>query len=674
MGAMVTKQAGHVDSAYTADSITALEGLEHIRLRPAMYIGSTGIAGLHHLLWEVVDNSVDEHLAGHGNRIEIELLDNAGFRVRDYGRGMPVDPMTSGVHQGKSAAEVILTVVNAGGKFDGEAYKTSGGLHGVGLKANTALSTRVELIVRRDGKKYAQNFSLKRSPKGDRPGVPDGPVEVIGRSTSAEQGTVLTSWSDLSCFTDDNGQPLAGFSRRMISERLENRCYVHPGLTFVLTDSRTGREPFTAEYHSENGLADLVTKLSSSRDPVCAPIRIVGGHDAEKMQIDVALTWAGYSETLIGYSNGVYNPGGGKHIEGMTKAITRAVNRYARDRNVLKEKEDNPTGADVRQGLIAVVAVLLTNPSYDSQSKNKLETVQAAGAVESVVYEQLSKWLEEHPSDAKRIAEKAASAMRDRLKSDEDRAADRALARKSPLRGSGLPDKLYDCQYTPKEAEPFGGSELFIVEGDSAGGSAVAARNPKTQAILPLRGKVLNVEEVSPAKIAKNAALATLIQSLGCGRGADFSLDKLRYTRVITLADADQDGGHIEALLITFFWRQMRELIEAGRLFVAQPPLYSTSDRDGKVYFRNDAAKDAYMAAHPNHKAHVGRMKGLGEQDWQELRDTTMSPASRTLLQITVDDAIAFDDLVSRLMGNSAQARLDWLLESSLENTNLGGN
>ena len=527
------------ERTYGADDITVMEGLDHVRKRPGMYIGSTGAAGLHHILWEVVDNAVDEHLGGFGTRIEVTLLADGGARVRDWGRGMPVDPMSSGAHKGKSAAEVILTVLNAGGKFDadGGAYKTSGGLHGVGLKAMTALSTRVELCVRRDGRIHTQSFTLAHTPKGLKPGVPSGPLRTAGKSDRSEQGTEITFWPDMSCFTDDQGQPLSGWSRRTITERLENRSYVHPGLTFAFTDERGDGEPFTAEFHSQNGLADLVAKLSSSREPICAPIKITGANPGEKMEVGVALGWnAGYAETMIAYSNGVANPGGGKHCEGLTRAVTRAVNRYARDKGVLREKDENPTGADVRQGMIAVISLLLSNPSYDSQSKNRLETVQAAGVVESIVYEHLGRWLEEHPADAKRIAEKAAAAMRERCKTDEDRKADKALARKNVFKGSALPDKLYDCQMTPKEAAQFGGTEVVLCEGDSAGGTLVSARQPATQAVLPLRGKLLNVEGQSASKIVANGVLSQMILTVGAGRGIDFDVSKMRYDRVILMS------------------------------------------------------------------------------------------------------------------------------------------
>ncbi len=661
-----------LEASYTADDIQALEGLEHVRLRPGMYIGSVGSSGLHHLLWEVVDNSVDEHLGGVGDRIEITLLADGGARVRDWGRGIPVDRMGSGPHKGRSALEVILTVLNAGGKFGGEksAYASpSGGLHGVGMKAVTALSSRLVARVFRDGQIHQQSFRLR----GDKPGVPDGPLEVVGKCRVADRGTEITFWPDLNCFTDDTGAHVTGFSRRTISERLENRSYVHGGLTFVLIDQRPGQDPTPHVFHSENGLTDLVGKLAQSRDPLCPPIRVRGARTDEQMLVDAAIAWgSGYAETLVGYSNGVVNPNGGRHVEGMTKAITRAVNRYARDRGVLKDKDDNPTGADVRQGLVAVVSLMLPDPSYDSQSKNRLETVSAAGAVESVVYEALTKWLEENPGPAKKIAEKATAAMRERKKSDEDRAADKSLARKSPLKGSGLPDKLYDCQLSPNAALTAGHrTELILVEGDSAGGTAVDARDPRFQAILPLRGKVLNVESASGPKIVANAALATLIKAIGAGRGADFDLDRMRYHDVVLLADADVDGEHITVLLITFFWRQMPDLVRGGRLLVAQPPLYATNTADGKLYLPNDAAKAAFLAEHPNHKAPWNRLKGLGEMDAADLT-TVLNPATRRVLQVTVEDAISLDDTLSRLMGDSARERLDWLLDSSLQDTNMG--
>ncbi len=651
--------------SYDAEDIQVLDGLEHVRLRPGMYIGSTGSAGLHHLLWEVIDNGVDEFMAGYGDRIDVTLIEDdrgaPGVVVRDNGRGLPIDPMTSGPHKGKSAAEVIVSVLNSGGKFaDDGAYKTSGGLHGIGIKATNALSTAFDVEVRRGGKVWAQSFRLR----GDQPAVPEGKLAVVGTCKAGDTGTQITFFPDLSIFVDDHGEHLTGFKASTIVERLENTSYVNPGLSLVFTDRRQGRDHTPQTFVSQRGIVDLVTKIGESRELVAPPISITGANEEAGMQVDVALAWSGSAtETVVGFSNSITNSGGGKHVEGMLKATTRAVNRYARDRGVLKEKEDNPTGADVRSGIVACVSLRLPNPAYDSQAKTTLTTPTASGVVESIVYEALTKWLDENPSRAKRIADKVVAAMRDRRKSDEVRAADKALARKTGLRSAGMPDKLYDCRLTPGQAENVGGTELLIVEGDSAGGTAVSARNPETQAVLPLRGKVLNVETANALKVAKNDALASLITTLGCGRGVDCDVDKLRYSRIVVLTDADVDGAHITVLLLNFFWRQMPEIVSAGRVFIAQPPLYSTIVRNEKIYLRDDAAKDAFLAANANHKAPFGRMKGLGEMDSAELRNTTVDPTKRNLLQVGVEDVLRLDRLFARLLGSKASERRAWLAE-----------
>lgn len=640
---------------YDARAIQVLEGLAAVRKRPGMYVGSSGGAGLHHLLWEAVDNGVDEFLAGFGTVIEVTLLADGGVKVRDYGRGMPVDPMGEGPHKGRSAAEVILTVLHAGGKFEDEYGASTGGLHGIGCKAITALSTRLDLVVRRDGRRWEQTFRLVDG----KPGVTDGPLRDAGPSKPAERGTEITFWPDLSVFRDEEGHTLTGFSARTILERLETKSFVHAGLTFVFTDLRKGRDATPRTFRSVNGVADLVDKLAAAKNPLSETVVINGESEADKIQLSAAFVWTGtYGETTYGYSNGVYTPNGGTHVEGAYRALTRAVNRAARDKGVLKDRDDNPTGADVRQGLVAVVSLHLPNPSYGDQAKSKLDTPQARGAVESLVYEQFTRWMEGHPTAAKAICTKVAAAMRERKKSDEDRAADKALARKTGLKGSSLPDKLYDIAGGRGDLP----TELFIVEGDSAGGTAVTARNPAHQAILPMRGKILNAENASASKVAKNQALAALIQALGCGRGPDHDISKIRYQRVIALADADVDGGHIVVLLATFFLRHMPDVIRNGHFHIAQPPLYSTIVRGEKVYLADDGAKAEFLAANPNHKAPFGRLKGLGEMDAPELRQTAMDPVTRRVVQVTIEDAIFFDSMISGLLGPSAATRLRWLL------------
>jgi DNA gyrase subunit B len=647
---------------YDASAISVLEGLEPVRTRPGMYIGSTGPAGLHHLVWEVVDNAVDEAMGGYGDRIEVTLRADGGCGVRDEGRGIPVDPYPSGQHAGKSAAEVVLTVLHAGGKFGSGGYLVSGGLHGVGVSVVNALSTRLVLDVWRDGTHWRQTFSARHEPTRVVPGVPDGPVQAMGSAPKSRTGTQVTFWPDPGVFDDGN----VAFSGRTIAERLKMQAYIHRGLTFVLRDERPGKESEQV-FRFDGGIRDLATELNGAKKPLFpGVIAVANVHDPDDatgqwLEVDAALGFnEGYTETLLSFANGIATVDGGKHAEGIRKAVTRAVANYAKAKGHLKDKDANLTGDDVREGFTAVVSVKLRQPQFEGQTKGKLGNTWVAGAVESIVYAGLSTWLEEHPGEGKAIVDKARAAMRLRTQTEAEREADRKR-RKTGLEGAGLPDKLYDC------LSGSGDTELFIVEGDSAGGSAVRARNPKFQAIFPLRGKPLNAETAKMESIVRNAELNALVQIVGAGRGTSFDVERMRYSRIVIMADADIDGGHIQLLLLTFFYRQMTDLVAEGRLYIACPPLFSTVVGKEKRYLRDEAAKAAFLAEHPNHAREFNRLKGLGEMDWQELRDTTMDPVRRRLLQVSVEDAAAVDRMLSNLMGDDAETKWEFITTNADE-------
>jgi DNA gyrase subunit B len=633
-----TKQAP--PTSYDAKDIQVLEGLDPVRKRPGMYIGSTGLAGLHHLIWEVVDNSVDEAMAGHCTRIDITLLPDGGCRVADNGRGIPVDPYPSGPHKGKSAAEVVLTVLHAGGKFGGEGYKVSGGLHGVGVSVVNALSTRLVVDIDRDGTRYRQEFLNGGAPQG--PLGPVGPTPARGRTS----GTSVEFWPDPTIFAAEGTE----FVARTVLERLQTMAFLNKGLEIVFTDQREGREQ-TVTYQYRGGIVDFVKHLNTSKEPlftkVCA---YEDNDDAEGMQLDIAMQWnTGYHEGIHGYANGISTTEGGMHVEGFRTALTSVVNKYARAKNLLKEKEDNLLGEDIREGITAIVAVKLREPQFEGQTKAKLGNVPMRSYVQKVTNDKLAEWLDEHPSEANRIVKKAVSAAQARVAAKNAR---NAVRRKTALAGAGMPDKLKDCSSgDPSE------SELFIVEGDSAGGTAVDARDPRTQAILPIRGKILNVERSRLDKMLKNNEIQALITAIGGGVGEEFDAGKARYHKVIVLCDADVDGSHIRTLLLTFFYRQMRPLVESGYVYIAQPPLYSTEIGKEKVYLRDDVAKTRFLADRPNHRKEFARLKGLGEMDWEELRSTTMDTNSRSLLQVTVEQAALADEVMSVLMGDDVESR-----------------
>jgi DNA gyrase subunit B len=639
---------------YGAKDIQVLEGLDPVRKRPGMYIGSTGLAGLHHLITEVVDNAVDEAMAGFATRIGVTLLADGGCRVDDNGRGIPVDPYPSGPHKGKSAAEVVLTVLHAGGKFGGEGYKVSGGLHGVGVSVVNALSERLILEVDRDGNHHQQEYAKGGKPQGKMAIV--GPTPARGRRT----GTTVTFWPDPTVFVAEGTE----FVARTVLERLQTMAFLNKGLEIAFKDERDGHEQ-EVTYLYKGGIVDFVKHLNAAKEALFSKVAHYESEDpADGQMLDIAIQWnTGYHEGIHGYANGISTIEGGMHIEGFKTALTNVVNKYARAKNLLKEKEENFLGEDIREGITAIVSVKLREPQFEGQTKAKLGNVPMRSFVQKVTNERLAEWLEENPTEANRIVKKAQAAAQARVAAKNAR---NAIRRKTALTGAGMPDKLKDCS-SGNPAE----SEIFIVEGDSAGGTALDARDPRVQAILPIRGKILNVERSRLDKMLKNTEVQTLITAIGGGVGEEFDSAKARYHKVIVLADADVDGSHIRTLLLTFFYRQMRPLVEAGYVYIAQPPLFSTEVGKEKVYLKDEAAKIRFLEEKPNHKKEFQRLKGLGEMDWEELRGTTMATATRTLLQVTVEDAALADEIMSVLMGENVDLRKQFITTNARDVRNL---
>jgi DNA gyrase subunit B len=618
--------------SYEAKDITVLEGLEPVRRRPGMFIGSTGPSGLHHLIWEVVDNSVDEAMAGFCTRIEVTLLDDGGCRVSDNGRGIPTDAHPR--FRDRSAAEVVLTMLHAGGKFGGQGYKVSGGLHGVGVSVVNALSTRVVLEIDRDGLRHRMEFA-----KG---GQPQGRLEVAGPSPRGRTGTTVTFWPDPGVFED------VEFRSQTVAEHLETYAFLNRGLEIRFRDQRPGHVQ-EAVYRYNGGIVDYVRHLNASKETLFKKVGNYGQVE-ESQEVEVAFQWnTGYYESLHSFANGIATTEGGMHEEGLKKALTNVVNKYARAKGLLKEKEENLTGEDIREGLTAILAVRLTEPQFEGQTKTKLGNVSIRSLVERVTNDKLGDWLEENPTEARQAVQKAIVASRARVAARQARELTR---RKSALEGAGLPGKLIDCSSRDPR-----GSELFIVEGNSAGGSAKDARDPRSQAILPIRGKILNVERARMDKMLRNEEIQALIAAIGAGLAEEFDVTRARYHKVIILADADVDGSHIRTLLLTFFFRQMRPLVEAGYVYVAQPPLYSTLVGKEKIYLKDEVAKSAFLSEHPGHKSEFNRLKGLGEMDFHELRETTLDPARRSLLQVSVEQAALADEVCSILMGEDVELR-----------------
>ena len=625
--------------AYGAKDISILKGLQPVRERPGMYIGSTGPSGLHHLVYEVVDNSVDEALAGYATRIDVTLLAGGGCRVVDNGRGIPVDPHPE--YPDKSAAEIVLTMLHAGGKFGGEGYKISGGLHGVGVSVVNALSRRLELEIKRDGGRFAQTFVDG--------GEPEAPLERVGDSN--ETGTAVTFWPDPTIMEE------VDFRAQTLVERLREMAFLNKGLEIVFRDERSNT-PTEQIFKYDGGIVDFVAHLNSSKEPLFARV-IDLSESYENGEVEIALQWnTGFYEGLHSFANNIATTEGGMHEEGFKKSLTNVINRYARAKGHLKEKDENLLGEDIREGLTAIVSVKLRNPQFEGQTKTKLGNTEIRSFVERVTNEKLADWLEEHPSEGKAIATKSMQAARARVAARQARDLTR---RKSLLESASMPGKLADC--STRNAEE---AELFIVEGDSAGGSAKRARNPVFQAILPIRGKILNVERSRIDKMLRNEEIQALISAVGTGIGEEFDLTKLRYHKIIVMTDADVDGSHIRTLLLTFFYRQLPEIVRAGYVYIAQPPLYGAKiGKDERAYLKDEAALAAFEASHEGRKLDVSRFKGLGEMDWQELGVTTMDPTTRTLLQVSVEDAAIADEIFSMLMGDDVDARRGFIQENA---------
>ncbi len=618
--------------SYTASDITVLEGLEPVRLRPGMYIGSTGPTGLHHLVWELVDNAVDEAMAGYCTRIDVTLLAGGACRVQDNGRGIPVEPHPQ--YPDRSAAEIVYTTLHAGAKFGGSGYKVSGGLHGVGASVVNALSSRLLLEVDRDGKHHVMEFVNGGDIKI--------PLEVTGESPKGRTGTTVTFLPDPSVFEE------VDFRAQTVAERLQVMAFLNRGLEIRFLDQRPDSEKKEV-FKYNGGITDYVKHLNASKESL---FRKVASYQQSEVsqEVEVALQWnTGFNESIFSFANGISTIEGGMHEEGFKKALTNVMNRYARSRNLVKDKEENLDGKDIREGLTAIVSVRLTDPQFEGQTKAKLGNVPIRSLVERATNEKLAEWLEENPTEANQVVKKSLLAQRARVAAQQARDLTR---RKSGLDGAGLPGKLIDCSSRDRRE-----CELFIVEGNSAGSSAKDARDPRLQAILPIRGKILNVERARIDKMLKNAEIQALIAAIGAGIGEDFDTAKIRYHKVIILADADVDGSHIRTLLLTFFFRQMKPLVEGGFVYVAQPPLYSTRIGKETTYLKDDAAKEAFLAEHPDHHHEFQRLKGLGEMNFDQLRDTTIDRTKRSLLQINVEQAALADDVCSVLMGDDVELR-----------------
>ncbi|GLW16986.1 DNA topoisomerase (ATP-hydrolyzing) subunit B [Streptomyces kronopolitis] len=636
-----------VEKSYDASAITVLEGLDAVRKRPGMYIGSTGERGLHHLVQEVVDNSVDEAMAGHADTIDVTILPDGGVRVVDNGRGIPVGIVPS---ENKPAVEVVMTVLHAGGKFGGGGYAVSGGLHGVGVSVVNALSQRVAVEVRTEGHRWTQEYKL---------GVPTAPLAK--HEATQESGTSVTFWADGDIFETTE------YSFETLSRRFQEMAFLNKGLTIALTDERPDHvdeegKPLSVRYHYEGGIVDFVTYLNSRKGELVHPTVIdVEAEDKERLlSVELAMQWnTQYSEGVYSFANTIHTHEGGTHEEGFRAALTGLINRYARDKKLLREKDDNLTGEDIREGLTAIISVKLGEPQFEGQTKTKLGNTEAKTFVQKVVHEHLTDWLDRNPNEAADIIRKGIQAATARVAARKARDLTR---RKGLLETASLPGKLSDCQSNDPTK-----CEIFIVEGDSAGGSAKSGRNPEYQAILPIRGKILNVEKARVDKILQNNEVQALISAFGTGVHEDFDIEKLRYHKIILMADADVDGQHINTLLLTFLFRFMRPLVEAGHVYLSRPPLYKIKwGRDDFEYAYSDPERDALIELGKRSGKRikddsVQRFKGLGEMNAEELRITTMDTDHRVLGQVSLDDAARADDLFSVLMGEDVEARRSFI-------------
>ena len=622
---------------YGASNIQVLEGLEAVRKRPAMYIGDVGVRGLHHLVYEVVDNSIDEALAGHCDTIQVTIHEDGSVSVRDNGRGIPVDMHPK---EKRSALEVVMTTLHAGGKFDKDTYKVSGGLHGVGVSCVNALSTKLEATVWKNDAVWKQSYVC---------GVPDAPIEKVRDMTNDEaNGTLVRFWPDASIFQSTE------YRFDTLADRLRELAYLNRQVTITITDQREA-EPIEEEYHFEGGIVEFVDYLDETREPIHEETIYIGDEDAE-VPVELAMRYNnGYTENVLSFVNNINTHEGGTHVSGFRRALTRTLKNHADKNGLLKNVKLDLSGDDFREGITVVLSVKVAEPQFEGQTKTKLGNSEVQGAVESLVSEKLAEWLEDHPKETKRIVDKVVLAAQARHAA---RKARELVQRKNAFSSGGLPGKLADCSSrTPEECE------LYLVEGDSAGGSAKQARDRHFQAILPLRGKILNVEKARIDKILANEEIKNIVTALGTGLGVgeyDFEPEKLRYHKIIVMTDADVDGAHIRTLLLTFLYRQMRTLVEKGFVYVALPPLYKAKKGKQERYcWTEDQLKVAIeeLGGDAKNKVGIQRYKGLGEMNPEQLWDTTMNPETRMLQQVTIEDAAAVDRIFSTLMGDAVEPR-----------------
>ena len=625
------------DASYDASDITILEGLEAVRKRPAMYIGSTGPKGLHHLVWEVVDNSVDEAMAGFASSIEVTLLTDGGVRVKDNGRGIPVDKHKK---TKESALTTVLTTLHAGGKFEEGAYTVSGGLHGVGVSVVNALSSRLEASIVRDGFQWSQSYNLGK------------PKAAVKKGKAAKRtGTTITFWADPDIFSETTE-----YSRATVASRLKEMAFLNKGLEIKLIDDRDP-EVEDEVFKYKGGLVDFIKYLNSSREPLHGRVFDVETTGADG-ELELAMQWTnGYTETVLTFANNINTHEGGTHEEGLRRALTRSVNDFAKAKNLIKEKDPALQGEDIREGLTAVLSVKVRQPQFEGQTKTKLGNTEIRSFVEVSLNKAIPEWLERNPGEGRKIVDKCLTAARARMAARQARDLTR---RKSLLESGGLPGKLADCSSRDPEE-----SELFIVEGDSAAGPAKQARDSRIQAILPIRGKILNVEKARLPKILQNTEIQALITAVGANIGDEFDLEKARYHKIVLLTDADVDGAHIRTLLLTFFFRHMRQLIEAGFVYIAQPPLYRVKHGKQVTYLKDDSELEAFRKQFKGKKASINRFKGLGEMNADQLWPTAMDPATRTLMRVELEDAFLAGEIFSTLMGDNVEGRRTFIQQNA---------
>lgn len=627
-------------SNYGAEQIQVLEGLEAVRKRPGMYIGTTGPDGLHHLVYEIVDNSIDEALAGYGKQIDVTIHADNSISVLDYGRGIPVELHPK---MGLPTVEVVLTVLHAGGKFGGGGYKVSGGLHGVGMSVVNALSTHLEVEIRRNGNVYRQTYCQGKTTSA---------LEIVG--SAEDTGTRIHFVPDPAIFTETTV-----YDFKVLKKRLRELAFLNKGLRISLKDEREGKEQEEV-YLQNGGIIDFVQALNEGKDAMNQVIYFEGERDG--VQVEIAMQYTDtYTENIMSFANNIHTHEGGTHETGFKIALNRVINSYARKNNIIKENEDNLTGDDIREGMTAIVSVKVPEPQFEGQTKTKLGNSEVRGICDSITGTSIAQFLEENPSVAKKMIEKSRNAARAR---EAARKAREMTRRKNVLESTSLPGKLADC--SSKDAAK---CELFLVEGDSAGGSAKSGRDRNYQAILPLRGKILNVEKARLDRVLGSDEIRNMITAMGTGVGEDFDINKARYHKLILMTDADVDGAHIRILLLTFLFRYMRPLIDAGYVYVAQPPLYGIVNKKGKVleYLYNDEALDRYLETNGKErdKIDIQRYKGLGEMNASQLWDTTMNNETRTLLQVKVEDCVEADRLLNMLMGDKVEPRRDFITQNA---------